>query len=1622
MVSSVLASLLKSYLGQYLELSDASISAGSEVRLENVRLKESAFSDLGLPVKIVHGKVKRLVMKIPWFSLFTKSTTLELDGLHLLVVPSSSVAYDEEAEIRLASDAKQRRLERAEEAKNLYDTELRVQDTENVKEQDSFVQRLAANIIKNLEVTIRRVHIRYEDNQDSIGRYAFAAGVTLDKLLLNTTAAFGDISGKEKFKVFEKKVVLNGFAVYWRPKANLYSSEIFGKEDVVDIMFDSNIGTKNVPVEKLKYLLGPINSNARLVWCLNPESHNFKIPEVDLFIKMEELALSLTKYQYQNFLTLLESFEFMSRAEAFRKYKARNGLENLPNYHGKSKNLWKFAFDCVYEEEVTRRINNWSWSHMTDHLAKCKEYRSLYRVKLLTKKPDKALRQKLRKLEDQLDEVNICVQRQLAEREIERKEREKIEKKSSAGGWWGWWSGKSSTEDDENEVQARKAGEFASTVKKLEEALTPEEKDKLYEAIDYQESASLSTSIYPKGFVAHILKFQLDNLLINIRDDDLPYTRSSVLALDLANVSCNITQRPKANNLMFRMSMEKLTVNGFKGDRSLSPNIVATVDEGSRSNLLSVSFEHNPPNNPNGDLNKDKGSVYENRIQIESSPLELSYDTQTFSNLRTIFATSKDEMQLASLQQNATAKLNELKASTTLGLQYAIDHHSLVDVAIILRSCHVIVPHGGDATSRSSAVAVASLGSIQIKSKPVSTEMRNIKEMSFADLQAAFDEANLYEKIYDKFNVSLENLQMLVALPNEPWRMHLHSKASPLFLLKPTTIAVLLQYCFVRRSDIPLYKVDGSLGEISISIADYRLIKLAQILDSLFEKPVANPGDLVKSDSNESMHSALSSLANTGSLIQTSMPAPVMTSVSRLVQLERQDSLDSKFAQLTQLAGNFGIGIVNLTISQVSSSSSHDQEVFDLKIENLKANATIKTYETNADFEIGGIRCKHLLAKDPGSTSPGIDIVYTGTGQKEDFLLSMKYFDVKDNSEDFDSLYNSTRKHLQMKFTKAQINVHQDALSDLVDKAKKLVDELSKKAKNLMAAEDAQATGTPDSPKIRPNSFFKFQDQNMLSRHNVKKMPRGISMKSASTMARWAARAKMRSRSSSLISEVIDFKITASLESVSFSFLTSKIRLANVTVQDLGVIYSQTKSLKEIEAKLLNFEIKDAVDSGQTFYQMIAESQDQKVFDATIVMYENVDAAKQSNPSVVDVKVDAVMGRIKMVFLMKFVNDFLTFLEPFQGAKEIVAERANDALEGATKRMMDAYTNSTRVALNIHMEAPLIIIPVHSKSRMTFMGDLGTLYLNNRFTTDTDLPGKIFDEMNFCLKDLKLMRAKIREDADTNEILYQCQIVKPITFELKMVRNMAGSYSKVDPPEISLTGTLYQIKMEMSQGDYNAMLSLITENFNEKGQFDNVPAGKPTLSRDSLGLPLPSRHKSGSRSSLVSERSFKEALSAKESGTERKIDTRIVEFNLKFRGLEAEIFRNETSLEGDLKEVRRDLNSSLAKFSIKLLSVEGNMFADSSLEAQSFLENLVLEDTRNHIPSSSTFDDSSSLKSQLTSSDSTSHSSRIVKLMEAKQGLSSGSKNRMIEVHYKKDAKRNQEIEVRFDSPFYKVK
>lgn len=52
---------------------------------------------------------------------------------------------------------------------------------QNIQTDDTFTEKLVAQVIKNLQIRIKRVHLRYEDKFSNRGR-PFATGVTLDSL------------------------------------------------------------------------------------------------------------------------------------------------------------------------------------------------------------------------------------------------------------------------------------------------------------------------------------------------------------------------------------------------------------------------------------------------------------------------------------------------------------------------------------------------------------------------------------------------------------------------------------------------------------------------------------------------------------------------------------------------------------------------------------------------------------------------------------------------------------------------------------------------------------------------------------------------------------------------------------------------------------------------------------------------------------------------------------------------------------------------------------------------------------------------------------------------------------------------------------------------------------------------------------------------------------------------------------------------------------------------------------------------------------------------------------------------------------------------------------------------
>ena len=126
---------------------------------------------------------EQLKLKIPWKSLYTESVKVSIDGLTILIVPKSSTKYDAEREKKEQIDKK------LNEVKKLNDIEAAkaeknagLDSEKNVEaKQDTFIEKIQLQVIRNLELQIKNIHIRYEDDF-SKPEHPFSAGVTLDSI------------------------------------------------------------------------------------------------------------------------------------------------------------------------------------------------------------------------------------------------------------------------------------------------------------------------------------------------------------------------------------------------------------------------------------------------------------------------------------------------------------------------------------------------------------------------------------------------------------------------------------------------------------------------------------------------------------------------------------------------------------------------------------------------------------------------------------------------------------------------------------------------------------------------------------------------------------------------------------------------------------------------------------------------------------------------------------------------------------------------------------------------------------------------------------------------------------------------------------------------------------------------------------------------------------------------------------------------------------------------------------------------------------------------------------------------------------------------------------------------
>ncbi|XP_039957880.1 vacuolar protein sorting-associated protein 13 [Bactrocera tryoni] len=1533
---SVVTDVLNKVLGDYVENLDKKQLKigiwGGDVVLHNLKVKENALDEVDLPVQLVYGFLGKLVLKIPWKNLYSQPVIAQIEDLYMLVAPKQTVQYDAEKEEKYELQVKQAALKALEEAhkKELIKNEAKPDAT--------FSEKLTAQIVNNLQVKISNIHIRYEDA--STTGENFALGVTLHDLELYTTDENWEkcYLTQQVSRVF-KIANLDSLSAYMNCRTNMYSA--LSKEELAEV-FRKNIAQKDSAPNDYNYVVGPISVMGKLQLNMNPEYDTpaFVIPKIDLALEMQKLRVGLTSTQFQEAIKLGESMNRMQLGVRYRKYRPFN-----TPYKKHYREWWKFAINCILEEDIKKRNREWTWEHIKEHRQLCNTYAESFREKELSKKPPASLTETCTLLEQKLDLFNLVLIRKRVQIEVDKIRKDEETRQSQKSGWFGgWFGGGQKTED----------GESNDIVKKLEAAMTPDEKSKLYDAIGYQEGTPPPDM--PVQYEAIKMQFKLLALEVGLYDDSEVVGRESftleqlktLMLLNFSMTTCNLTQRPGGNALSVTVGMHEIKLLGLHQD-NVAPVLIEskTTDE---LNLLDVFFETNP-------LDKK----CDQRIRVSARPLQVVYDADTIIRLAKVFTPPKAN--LSELEFAATERMANFKERSATGLQYMIDSKSVLEIDIQFMPNIIIVPSNGkyNPNCNDNSLIVITLGKFIVSSKPHNVSSTDLIDM-LEDTKVSI--SSVLERAYDQIQVSIADIQMVVARPGEDWENTLASAVqSDMHILRPTSVLCNVCLCAVDDDPrLPKMKIEIELPSIALNITEDRMFDALRVATSipLPEGETAQPSSITRAISTASSKLSLASFLTqekkakkkaekvdlSAEIVQYTNLELIFTLKEFTVALNKsvpikephlnegktettESPIDST-AESPQDSNAFGTPVEEMPndivldkIESCTSTTCAVETILSFHVLELGVKMYQRTYEMVVEANLGAVNLKrHGTAE---SAQYQLNIIDTPRFSKElQYLLTVSYVMAQRTSPEFFTKYNATEQLININFSTLNITLHQEVLLQLLE----LADSIQRKLDTVLKT----SPSADNTPKDRVGNAG---DTGILSKLAV------IAEEGEEDDVLTAlAPAKNRPRQGKVV-DSIQVHVKAKLEQVSLLLTCHKRPLASMQVQHFDANVILKSSYTELNLRLKDIVVTDL--NPLTKHSGILSIVGDNALECQVIKF-NLDETSNYNSD--DMRITVSIGGMKIVFLNWFVTGVLSFLNNFQAAQAALAQASAAAADAAKQNAMVAYETASRMKLDIKVKAPVIIVPMDSQSFNAIVLDLGFLSLNN-ITTEVDVPSDsrraVLDEIKLELKNMRLAKAAIlldqgrRSSVDTVDMAYgiksHLNILDPVSCALIVKRNLSSTWYK-EVPEMDISGHLKSIEFNLFMEDYAVIMAILNRNLSE-GADEFPPVEEPERPQTPKSPDLRAQDSKGDVESATGSSTAKRKVSAVVSATNTPQKSTVhvqMKFSFLFDGVVINLLLNN--------------EEGLARFGLYFLSLKGNKLVNGTLNTSIVLCNIQIDDTR----------------------------------------------------------------------------
>ncbi|KAI1802701.1 vacuolar protein sorting-associated protein 13 [Daldinia bambusicola] len=1497
MLEGLVAGLLNRFLGMYVKNFDPTqLKVGiwsGDVKLRNLELRKEALDQLKLPINVMEGHLGELTLVIPWSNLRGAPVKVLIEDVFLLASPKEEAAYDEEEEERRRQRLKMEKLDSAELLKERSQEGL---SQEEQKKSQSFTESLVTKIVDNLQVTVKNIHVRYEDSISAPG-HPFALGVTLAEFsAVSTDGEWTPTFIQNSTKTTHKLATLGALAIYWDTDSTLLGpgrevdrgDEHMSHADMIK-SFKNMIGKGNdtAPEADHQFILKPVSGQAKIELDKTGDVH---VPKFKASLLFDEIGVVLDDDQYRDGLMMVDLFHYFIRHQEYKKLQPKGVTPK------EDPRAWlKFAGNAVLTK-IHEKNRRWTW----DYFRERRDDRHLYIELFKKKKANQQLTPEeidsINKLEWKLGYEDLRFWRSLARNQLRKENAEALRrapprKEQQQQGWLAWaWGSKPSEQTDSTEENTQ---------------MTEEQRKELYEAIDWDEKTALAEAVdTPRD----IIKMQVDASLstgsFTLRQN--PHGKTTdLLSLHFDVFKAKAFKRP--DSVLADISLGGFRVNDGTTPESLFKEIVRVKDAPDTNNKRRLSIS---------ELEKSEQETFFD-LQVEQNPLDGQSDVAVIAKLKPLeivwnpnfvvgivdfFKPPERHMEsITALMETAGATVEGLRQQTRAGLQFALEEHKTINAKLDLQAPLIIIPQSIK-TPRSTCL-ILDAGHISVNSELV--DKGTLKQIQDKHNHQFSDEdfKQLESLMYDRFLVKLTSTQVLIGPSIEETKSQLIEKddSRMLHIVEKINVDFVVALSILPKApNLTKVKVSGHMPVLHAMASDTKYKSLMKLIDVAIPK---FDDELQAKTEGQSMRPRLlSSSSNrlpkpqdrkaSSNLFLTQQTAVILEDDSDDDSDEFEDAADGTSNQrlkTQQRSFEFKFAVDKLQGSLYRSDPDGvrpESLLVELIAENFDLNFYIRPYDMAAEVSLGSVTVDDFVDNPPAEFKSIVSSGDTEDLQQQRDLVRVKFTRVKKESPEFMPVYEGIETNVNVAVSTINLVVTRKTLLTLLDFV--LTTFTNNNNSSSQQQRKLKDAGEDDTIEIIEPSTSPQQNE-------------GGSI-----------------------------RVKVDLKSIRMILNNDGIRLATLSFNQADVGVFLLGRTMRVAAKLGDLTLVDDVNIGasesSSFRQLVTIQGD----ELADFRYETYDPSNEKIYPGYDSSIYLRAGSIKVNFLEEPFRKIIEFLVKFGKMQAIY----NAARQAAANQAQQLQQSTSRFKFDVIINTPIIVFPRHLSpdrpKRDLITAYLGEIYAQNKFVPLDDAEdSEIAMKLSAGIRNIRLT-SLFHYPNERSEELEMIDHVD-LGFNLTYAEHKEGWKR----PDMEIEGSMTDFNLRVTQYQLNFLLEIsrsvpaaFATDADARGEEAERDVDEGTLRR----AKTMSSTNSGSEDKLID-------LSP-ELGSREDVWTKLdLVFNIHKIGLEL-INAHENQPVGDMD------SASLSRFSLDDSRLKTRVLADSSLEAEFVIQSFTIHDSR----------------------------------------------------------------------------